>query len=106
MIRPLHDWVLVRLDPLSEMCGSLYAPSAARVRTATVLRVGPGKVVGIGRAPVGLEPGDRVAFYREHLEHLPGQAVRRILSEHGEDEVGMLRAPDVLFAFEAKGRFQ
>lgn len=100
MIRPYGDWVVIKMDPIPEKLGSiiLTGAEARRVRTGTIVAVGPGRYTGEHRTPVGLEVGERVAFFREHLEHQSGKAILDLLGEYGED-LGMIRAPDVLFAF-------
>lgn len=100
-IRPLNDWLLVKLDPIPEKVGSLFMTggSAERIRTGTVLRAGPGRYVkGTStRTPIGVEQGERVAFFRENLEHKQGKEILRVLSELDED-TGLLRAGDILYA--------
>lgn len=101
-VRPLLDWMVVKLEPLpNETPGGIFlVPSAAeRVRMGTVLRVGPGRWEGAVRVPVGVKPGDRVAFFRENLEHQQGQQLARVLHELEED-VGMIRASDILYVAE------
>lgn len=101
MIRPLGNRVLVRLDPIPERSGSIVmlASDAMRVRTGTVLRVGPGSYPfnSSTRTPVDVRVGERVAFFREHLEHKQGKQVTQILSEL-EENTGLLREPDILFS--------
>ena len=108
-VRPLHDWMVVKLDPLpTETRGGLVLPQgssgAERVRTGTVLRVGPGKPFWSSKLkkelvnPVGVEPGERIAFFRENLEHQQGKQLVRVLQELEED-TGLIRAGDVLYAF-------
>jgi co-chaperonin GroES (HSP10) len=101
MIRPLHDWLLVKLEPLAEMRGSLFVPNAIRVRKGTVLRVGPGRWQGAVRVAPALAPGDRIAFFREHLEHQQGKQLVATLRELDGD-LGLLRVPDVLFVLSDK----
>jgi co-chaperonin GroES (HSP10) len=100
-IRPLHDWLLVRLDPIPEKSGSIFltGSGAVRRRTATVLRVGPGRwdAGRMNRVPVGVEPDDKVTFWREHLEHQQGKQLVRALAELGDD-LGLIRSSDVLYA--------
>lgn len=101
MIRPLGDWLLVRLDPIAERSDVIVTmlSDAVRIRTAEVLRSGPGRYAsprGRERVPMGVSPGDRVAFFRENFEHRPGKALTYALSELGDD-LGMLRVSDVLF---------
>lgn len=100
MLRPLHDWILIELDPIAEREGLLFLPHGQVVRTATVKIVGPGKSLPTGvRVPVGVVPGDRIAFRREHLEHKPGKQQLAVLQEFGEN-LGLLRAPDILYVIE------
>jgi co-chaperonin GroES (HSP10) len=102
-LRPLHDWLLVKLDPIPDKIGSIFIDGSAaeRLRTATVLRTGPGKYLSWEsdrRIPVAVQVGDKVHFFREHLEHQQGkQLVRTLFSELGED-IGLIREPDVLYA--------
>lgn len=95
--RPLHDWILVKYDPLPEKEGSLFLVHGSRVRTATVLRTGPGRVRSDGSQEfMDLQPGERVVFYREHLEHGQGKQLGAVMGELGED-LALIRVPDVLF---------
>jgi co-chaperonin GroES (HSP10) len=96
-LRPLGDGILVRLDPLPEKQGLLFIPGGSRVRTGEVLEVGPGRPTKSGaRRPLGLEVGERIAFFREHFEHRPGKELVRSLAELEED-LGLLHVADVLF---------
>jgi len=101
MIRPIGDRILVRLDPIPERSGSIItlAGDAMRVRTGVVLRVGPGRYAAKSATPtpVDVSAGERIAFFREHLEHKQGKQVTQILSEL-EENTGLLREADVLFA--------
>lgn len=102
-LRPLSDYILVRIDPLPEETKGgivLVADnSVSNVRSGTVLRVGPGRVNNRGhRIPIGVEPGERVAFLRWHLEHQSGKRITSFLAGLGED-LGLIRGPDVLFAY-------
>ena len=102
--RPFHDWIVVKLDKLPEKIGSIFVDGSAaeRLRTATVIRTGPGAYLSWDsdkRLPVSILPGEKVAFFREHLEHQQGkQVVRTLLSELGDD-IGLIREPDVLYAW-------
>lgn len=99
-MRLLHDWILVELDPDKKQEGSIFLPHGQVVRTATVKDVGPGRALPSGaRAPLGVEPGARVAFRREHLEHRPGKQVMEALQELGEN-LGLIREPDILYVIE------
>lgn len=102
--RPHNDLILVDLDPLPKVTsGGIHLPDDApgqRIRTGTVLRVGPGKWKGSRRDPIGVEPGEKVAFLRWHLEHQTGKTVTGFLATLGEN-LGLIRGLDVLFAFPA-----
>lgn len=96
-LRPLGDGILVRMDPLPEKQGLLFVPGGTRVRTGEVLEVGPGRPNKRGaRRPLGLEVGERIAFFREHFEHRPGKELAHRLAELGDD-LGLLHVEDVLF---------
>jgi co-chaperonin GroES (HSP10) len=102
MLSPLNDWVLVKLDPIEKKVANLFLVHGRRVRTATVISVGKGRVDEKKiLQPVDLKPGERVAFFREHLEHKQGKLLIENLEDFGED-LGLLRAMDVLFAFEGE----
>lgn len=95
-LRPLHDWLLVCIDQPKEKLGSLFVPGgdAGRVRTATVIRSGPGK----NGVPTELGEGDRVAFFRENQETLQGKQIGAILKDLG-DRLALVRTNDILFTW-------
>ena len=101
----LNDWVLVRTDPLPKSIGSIVMPDsvgARDTRTATVLQVGPGRVLPDGtNNPLDVRMGDRVCFHRWNLEHKNGQAVGHVLEEMGPD-VAMVKEQDILFVWSAE----
>lgn len=100
-IRPLGDWLLVSVDPLKdESKGGILLvgdKSTETVKTGTVVRVGPGKKVGQLRNPIGVEPGEKVAFFRWNQEHQNGQRIAHVLGEG----FALIKMADVLFAFPA-----
>lgn len=103
-IDPCQDVVIVKMDPLQDEVRNgviiLQDTTAQRIRTATVMRVGPGKrnpKTG-ERIPLDLQEGDKVAFFRWHHEHKQGQALLKFFGELGDD-VAMLRLNDILFTF-------
>jgi co-chaperonin GroES (HSP10) len=104
-IRPLHDWLVVKLDALPEETpGGLVLPQGTsgmeRQRTGTILRVGPGRRDAYdNHIPMGIVPGERIHFFREHLEHQQGKTLVGLLQEL-EKDVGMLRKDDILFVEE------
>jgi chaperonin GroES len=63
---PLADRILVKPDPSDEKTpGGIYLPDQSKERPmlGTVVNVGPGTKDKKGeRKPVGLNPGDRIAF--------------------------------------------
>lgn len=101
--RPIQDWVLVEMDPLTEKNRGgiiiLKDTTGNTVRTGTVLRTGPGKTDKHGnRIPIGVEKGEKVAFFRWNMEHQQGQQVVDRLKDLG-DNLGLIRVSDILFAF-------
>jgi co-chaperonin GroES (HSP10) len=101
-VRPLHDWILVDLDPIPETSVQgiiLVGAGAQRVRTGTVKRAGPGRRRHNGTlVPMSVECGEKVAFFRENLEHQQGKSITAIVQEL-EENTGLIREPDVLVAF-------
>lgn len=100
-MRPLNDWILVRLEPLPTQVGLLHVvDNSQHVRKGTVVRVGPGKESESGvRAVIDLSPGDRVAFLRWHTEHQQGKAIKKSLAELGDDHA-LLKPEDILLVLE------
>jgi co-chaperonin GroES (HSP10) len=100
---PWSDWVLVAAEPHAQRSVVLAAAGESVVRKGTVRAVGPGKPTARGRDPIGVRPGERVAFLRWHVEHGPGKASARALSialgAEGEDLV-VVREGDILFVME------
>ena len=100
---PCHDSLLVKMDPIPEKQGSLIIledSSPNRVRTGQGLKVGPGvrnEKTG-ERTPVGIEQGEKVAFFRWNLEHQNGKRIASFLEAFGED-LGLIRARDILLAW-------
>jgi co-chaperonin GroES (HSP10) len=97
-VRPASNFVLVLMDPIQEDDGLIKLPHGNRVRTGLVKAAGPGRTDKRGRL-MGLDvkAGDKVAFFREHLEHQQGKEIVRRLAELGDDW-GLLREEDILFA--------
>lgn len=83
-VRPLGEWVVIQPDPIeTHTKGGLYLPQNAKKRTrkATVIAVGPGKILECGqRAPQEVKAGDRVTF----LEHNIAQGVHWVDDEQGQ----------------------
>ena len=101
MLRPLGDWVLVRTEELPQQIGLIHVPQGTNVYTAEVLAVGPGRWTSKGaRRPVDVQVGERITFYRWNLEHKPGQALKGVLQELG-DNIALIQERDILFAIPA-----
>jgi co-chaperonin GroES (HSP10) len=101
MLRPLHDWLLIELEPLPEdKVGAIHVIGSAlqRVRAGKVLRVGPGRTQPgrvPGRIPVDVVVGERVAFFRENFETQQGKQVAHVLEQFGN--VGLIRETSILY---------
>lgn len=105
-LKPLHDWIVVKMEPVPQKRGELFLVHGDRVRTGVVLSIGPGKCTKEGnRIPIGLEKGERVAFFRENLEHQQGKQILSAIKEVGDD-IGLIRANDVLFVIAAGENLQ
>ena len=104
-VRPLQDWLTVKLDPLPETTQSglfLSASAQERQRSGTVLRIGPGRPSTTARRkPMEVSPGDRIVFFRENLEHSQGKAMTRLMHEL-EENTGMIRMVDILYVIEGE----
>lgn len=96
MIRPINDWLVVKLDEDKKVRGELLLVRGDRVRTGTVLSVGPGRQYSDEYVPTEVAPGDKVAFFRENLEHASG----KVILQHMEDGKCMLRESDILLVLD------
>ncbi len=95
--RPIKDWVLVKLDPIPKYSHGIELVHGGRVRTATVISTGPGKENEEGiLQPIQVSKGEKIAFFREHLEHQQGKNLTSKLEDLG-DGLGLLREMDILF---------
>lgn len=84
MFKPFNDRVLIEVDEdEAETKGGLAIPEGSVEdihKWGTVIRVGPGKLSKKGvRIPVGVEPGDRVAFVRFLERTETGKSLRAML---------------------------
>jgi len=100
--RPLGDRLLVKLEPEKKPSGLIVQLGPQPVRTAKVVRVGPGKSWA---PPTGgkmvfwetqVKPGERVAFFKAAVDTAQGQAVTDILGE----DYALISETDVLFIVE------
>lgn len=99
MIRPLNDWILVKLMPIEHQVGSIFLPEGVDFRKATVISTGPGAENKKGkRMPTGVEPGEHVLFNRAHGEHKQG---KQLIRELGEDML-LLQPEDILLVFDGE----
>lgn len=103
MIEPRQDYLLVELDPLEEKTvQGIIIPedsSANTVRTGKVLSTGPGRMNKTGALiPVDVSAGEKIAFFRWHLEHKNGKSLVSTLSGLG-DNLGLIQVKDVLFTY-------
>ena len=69
--RPLNDMAVIQLEPDPDMVGMLYIPESEVIFSywATVLAVGPGKLITKGpncgqRLPMAIKPGDIVFYHK------------------------------------------
>ena len=67
MIKPLNEYLLVEKDSGEKKVGAIILTSEKKTgNLATVIAVGPGKIVDGKRVPIeGLKAGDKV-IYREY----------------------------------------
>lgn len=97
MIRPLHDWLLIKLDPPRAQEGLIQRVREERLVTGTVLRAGPGRTFSDGvYHAMDVAQGERVAFFRENMTTKQGQLLGAVL-ENLAEHLCMVRANDVLF---------
>lgn len=102
MIRPLHDWVLVELEPPDEQEGLIQVLKEQAIRKAKVLSVGPGrrhsKTDVLSRTKV--KPGERVCFHIATLQTKQGKAIVHAL----DDRLGLIKESDIFGVLEEDGR--
>lgn len=98
MIRPLQDNVIVEiLKPVEKWLVKLSTWNNETL-LGKVLSVGPGKVNKKGvLIPVGVSPGDVVAFNRYYASHQTGQKLKEVLNRELGDNTGSLKEQDILF---------
>lgn len=93
MLRPLHDWLLVELEPERKVndCG-LVLVAEEPVRTAKVLAVGPGRHFPEKFVRTVVEVGERVAFFIAGTQTKQGKQLNHSLP----DNQVLIRESDVL----------
>jgi co-chaperonin GroES (HSP10) len=93
-LRPLHDYMLVQLEPVKEFTRGIIRVAPEPVRLARVVRVGPGRHYIDGKfVPTTVEPGDRIAFLQAVTETQQGKQLHWIMPDNHE----LIRETDVLF---------
>lgn len=103
-VTPLQDWVVVKMVPLKEEVRNgviiLKDTTAQTVMVGTIVKIGPGRFAkGTNkRIPLGVEVGEKVAFFRWNNEHQQGKTLRKHLAEFGDD-FALLRVSDILFVY-------
>lgn len=105
-LRPLHDHVVVELDPVKEFSrGGIIKVAPEPVRTGTVLAVGPGRRYQVQDqdpqsrrrrtrfVPTELKVGERIAFFQAVMETQQGAQIGYALPNNQ----ALLRETDALF---------
>lgn len=100
LARLLHDWVLVKLDPIGKdnvSPGGIVLVEPEMVRTGVVLQVGAGKVYSDGvYKKTSVQVGERVAFFSGNMDTKQGQMLKSYV---GEDEA-LIPEDAILFVIE------
>ena len=99
-LRPLGDWVIVELEPASEVSkGGIILVGPQPVRIAKAVAVGPGRVIKSRFRPTEVRPGDRFPFFKAVTETGKLRPVAEALPEGQE----MIQESDILFVIEDGG---
>lgn len=100
MLKPLHDWILLELEPAPTHKGCIIVPDPDRapLRIGRVLATGPGRRhPGTGALrPMAVEVGERVAFPMAVTQCGSNKGVTHRL----EDNQVMIREPDIFIVVE------
>lgn len=81
MVRPLRDYVLIAVERVRTQVGVIHRVGEPPIRTAVVLRRGPGRWQGKRYVPTTVQPGDRVALPTQHTRHQSGKTLTWHLNE-------------------------
>ena len=93
-LRPLHDHIVVELEPVKEFTrGGIIKVAPEPVRTGHVKAVGPGRLYMDKFIPTELKVGDRIAFFQAVTDTLQG----KLLHWRLPDNTVLLRETDTLF---------
>lgn len=96
-LRPINDWVLIKIEPSTQPSKTIFLTEGNRVLTAIVTDVGPGKLdENQVFQPTQVRPGEKVALFKEHLAHKQGKEIASALTELG-DNYALVREMDILF---------
>lgn len=95
-VRPLQDWVILRLFDEEKLSTVIHVLSENRTRKGEVLAVGPGRRRGKRFIPTQVQPGDIAAFFIGNLRTKQGKQLTSVVSEL-VDGTGMIREEDILF---------
>ncbi len=104
-VRPLHDWIVVKFEPLDKRSSIIELPgqNESAIRKGVVHAVGKGKLSEEGvRLKPDVEVGEKVVFLRWHQEHRPGKGVSESLARKSEElgvDLCMIRQNDILFSY-------
>lgn len=104
-VRPLHDCVLIELEPEKEktsQSGIVLVTGPEPIRFARVLAAGPGRRYKDRFVPTQVQVGDRVSFFMANLETKQGEALCHRLDENQ----GIIREPDILMVVEGDVRIE
>jgi co-chaperonin GroES (HSP10) len=99
VIRPLHDWLLVEVEPEKAVYHftSIVRVSKDPVSMGRVLAVGPGRYYIDKYVPTTVKAGDRVAFLTALTETGEGRSIGHVIME----DQALIRESDVLMVVEA-----
>jgi co-chaperonin GroES (HSP10) len=102
-IQPRGDRVLAKLEPEVKPAGKLIVSlRPSPVRIAKVLAVGPGKPLKkAGRAPMEVQVGDRVAFFKAVADTKQGT----MLTHYLDDDEVLISQSDILCVVEGDAEF-
>lgn len=96
-LRPLQDRVVVELeDEHNKSRGGIFLLGHDPLRTAKVMRVGPGKQYEDKYLPTEVKAGERVAFLQATLETRSETEINYLLP----DGQALIRETDILFVVE------
>lgn len=106
-IQPLHDWLIIELEPAPERKGCIILPDPDNepLRIGKVLRAGPGRQHPNSNAfrPMMVKEGDRVVFPMAVTECGSGRNITHALDDN---KLRMIRETDIFFVVEGNLRIE